>query len=274
MSASSGVLAGRVVVITGAARGIGEAAARAVAASGGRLVLLDVDGAALSRVSEACGPSVVLATAIDVSDAGALAEVSQGLLARDIEVNVLVNNAAIYAQGALMELPPGAFERVVEVNLLAMLRCCRAFLPHLTRRPGSQIINVLSEFAWLPFPNKGAYCATKAAAAMASACLRTELAASGVRVTDFIPPAVDTGLVRDASTLDPALVAREAEVVRRHAVPAERVGAAIERAIRRPRDRVVYGATQRLAIVAARWTPGLARRAAASMARRMGLTRA
>ncbi len=264
-------LSSRVIVLTGAANGIGAAAARAMAAAGGRLVLLDVDAEALARLASELGSSVVIAKAVDVRDFAGLEGVAAELLALDLGVDVLVNNAGVYAQGPLLELPAGELERCLEVNLLGLVRCCRAFVPLMRQGHGGQVINVLSEFAWLPFPNKGSYCVSKAAAAMASACLRSELARRGVRVTDFVPPAVDTGLVRRASTGDPPALAREVEVVRRHGTSARAVGEAIAKVIARPRDRVVLGFTQRMAILGARLAPALARRLAWRAAVRLGL---
>lgn len=273
MTTTGNGLEGRVVVVTGAARGIGAAAAKAIATAGGRLVLIDVHGEGLARVASECGASVELARVADVRDGAALAAVASAIASRGGAIDVLVNNAAVYAQGPLLELPEGAFERCVDVNLHGLVRCCRAFLPLLTRRPGGQIINVLSEFAWLPFPNKASYCVSKSAAAMASACLRGELAGRGVRVTDFVPPAVETGLVGEAPAVDPAAQAREVDVVRRHAIPAERVATALVGAIRRPRDRVVCGAMPRAAILAARLAPEFTRRWAFRAAVRMGLAK-
>lgn len=264
-------MTGRVVVVTGAARGIGAAVARAVAGHGGGVVLLDLDHVGLARGVAELGESVVLARAVDVREEAALREVAEELARRGIAVDVLVNNAGVYAQGELLALPGEEIERCLDINVLGMLRSCRALLPRLMAKSGGQVINVLSEFAWLPCPGKGAYCVSKAAAAMASACLRSELAPRGVLVTDVVPPAVDTDLIRAATAQDAEALAREAELVRRHAVPADRVGEAIVRVMIRPRPRAVFGAAQLAALIAMRVAPEFTRRAAARLARRMGL---
>jgi short-subunit dehydrogenase len=273
MSERGNTLSGKVVVVTGTARGIGAAIATSVARHGGRVVLLDVDEDGLTMVASELGGAVVVARGVDVRDEAALRDVDEELARAGVNVDVLVNNAAVYSQGELLTIPGAEIERCLDVNVLGVLRTCRAFLPRLTARPGGHVINVLSEFAWIPLPNKGSYCVSKAGAAMASACLRDEFARRGVRVTDVVPPAVDTGLVRQAMAEDPAALAREVALVERHAVKAELVGEAVVRVMVKPRPRVVLGLTQRVALLAMRVAPEATRRAAAKMAIRMGLAR-
>ena len=170
-----------------------------------------------------------------------------------------------------LELPDGELERCIEVNAVGMIMACRAFVPLMRGRRGAHIMNVLSEFAWLPFPNKASYCISKAAAAMASGCLRTELRSQGIRVTDFVPPAVDTGLVRSASAARPDLLAREVDVIRKHAWSAEVVGRRIARAVGRPRSLTICGWMTRAAVLSARCCPVTASVCAAHAAKRMGL---
>jgi short-subunit dehydrogenase len=121
----------------------------------------------------------------------------------------------------------------------------------------------------LPFPNKAAYCVSKAPAAMAFACLRTELRSQGIRVTDFVPPVVATGLVRSAIATRPDLLAREVDIVRAHAWPAEAVGGRIARAVRDPRTITICGLMTRAAVVAARCFPVLSDALAARAAKPM-----
>lgn len=264
-------LDGLCVVITGAARGIGEAAARAIAADGAFVVLIDSDARALNAVADSLGAGSHLTRRADVRNADDLRGITDDLRAQGRAVDALVNNAAVYAQGPLLDLAEEDLRRCVEVNTLGPIACCRAFVPLMRGRAGAHVLNVLSEFAWLPFPNKAAYCISKAAAAMASAGLRTELGPHGIRVSDFVPPAVDTGLIRNATTTRSDLLAREVDVVRAHAWPAERVGRRIAKAIRRPRPLITCGLTTRCAILAARTFPVLTSTFAGLAARRMKL---
>lgn len=269
---TNGVLHGRVVAITGAARGIGEAAARAVAADGATVILIDSDAEALARVGASLGARTGLAHDADVRRPPDMLSLAERLRAKGLGVDVLINNAAVYSQGALMELPDEELRRCIEVNTLGMITVCKALVPLMRGRHRAHVMNVLSEFAWLPFPNKSAYCISKAAAAMTSACLRTELRPQGIRVTDFVPPAVDTGLVRNASATRPDLLAREVDVVRAHAWPVDKVGRRIARAVRRPRGMTFCGLMTRSAILAARCFPILAGRIAGQAAARMKLS--
>ncbi len=204
----------------------------------------------------------------NAADMRALAE---DVEARGLGVDVLINNAAVYSQGELLDLPEAELRRCIEVNTLGMIAARRALVPLMRGRPGAHIMNVLSEFAWLPSPNKASYCVSKAAAAMASACLRTEFRSQGIRVTDFVPPAVDTGLIRDARAARPDLLSREVEVVRAHAWPAEEVGRRIARHLLRPRSMAVCGLGTRMAVLSARCFPALSGRLAVRMAGHMGL---
>lgn len=264
-------IAGRTIVLTGAANGIGAATARRLASAGARLVLLDVDQVQLAALATELGPAVAIARAIDVRDTKGLQQLALELVTQGVTLDVLVNNAAVYAQGPLLSMPLADFEWCLEVDLLGYLRCCRAFVPLMRAERRPQIVNVLSEFAVLPFPDKGAYCVAKAAARMLSACLRTELRPHGIVVTDFVPPAVDTGLVGKARTADPMALAREAAVVRAHAHPAATVAAALCAAIARPRRSVVVGLMPRAALAVMRWLPAVGERLAARAAQRLGL---
>lgn len=268
---TSGRLKDRFVVITGAAQGIGEAAARAISAEGASVILIDTNSQLLARVAESLGSGVALARTADVRSREGLQTIADELRSRGLGVDVLINNAAVYSQGPLLDLPDEELARCINVNVVGLVLACKVFVPLMRGRSNAQILNVLSEFAWLPFPLKASYCISKSAAAMASACLRTELRGEGIRVTDFVPPAVDTGLVRSASASRPDLVAREADLLRSHGWPAEVVGRRIARAVRRPRTVAFCGCLTGGAIFAARCFPVTTGRLAAHAARRMKL---
>lgn len=265
-------ISGRTIVITGAARGIGAATARELAAAGAQLILLDLNEAELAAVASELGASVRLAKVVDLRDSEALARVGAEVAAQGWSVDVLINNAAVYAQGPISAMALADFEWCVDVNLLGTLRCCRVFLPLMKPERSPQIINVLSEFAAVPFPNKSSYCVSKAGARMLSACLRLELAPRGIEVTDFIPPAVDTGLVSQARTTDQALREREAAVVRNHAFPVRSVAHALCDAIASRRRVVTVGLVVRLSMWAAGCVPSLCEAGVARVARRLQLS--
>lgn len=256
-------------MVTGAARGIGAAAARALAARGAGVVLLDVAEAPLRALAAELGPRVVGAETVDVGSSVDVERVASALRGRGAGVDVLINNAGVYAHGALLDVADVDFAWSMGVNVGGVVRCCRAFVPLMAGRAGAQVVNVLSEFGVLPMPGKGAYCAAKAAGFMASAVLRSELRARGVTVTEFVPPAVATGLLASARTTDRRALEREGRVLARHAVPVERVAAALVGAVERPRRRVACGCTARAVMAGMRVAPGLTAWAARKAVERM-----
>ena len=121
-------VAGKVVVITGAARGVGAELARALTARGARVALLGLEPAELAALSAALPGSA--AYDIDVTDADALDVVAARVVADLGRVDVVVANAGIAAAGPLLLADVRSYERVLEVNLLGSIRTVRAFLPH------------------------------------------------------------------------------------------------------------------------------------------------
>ena len=120
-------VAGKVVVVTGAARGVGASLARQLTAKGALVALLGLEAEELATVSASCPGSA--AFEVDVTDSEALDEVARRVVERFGRVDVVVVNAGIAAGGPLLLADPSSYDRVVEVNLLGSVRTVRAFLP-------------------------------------------------------------------------------------------------------------------------------------------------
>lgn len=127
-------MAGQVVVVTGAARGVGAALARQLTARGAWVALLGLEPVELEAVSRDCPGSA--AFGVDVTDAAALAATAERIPARFGRVDVVVANAGIAAGGPLLLADPAAYDRVLEVNVMGSVRTVRAFLPELVRSRG------------------------------------------------------------------------------------------------------------------------------------------
>lgn len=189
-------LAGQVAVVTGAARGLGEALALRLAARGARLALVGLEPDLLADVAARCGDQAASWTA-DVTDGGSMERVAGQIAERFGRIDVVVVNAGIAAGGPLLLADPASYDRVVEVNLLGSIRTARAFLPHLVSSKG-YLLQVASLAAIAPAPLMGAYCASKSGVEAFAHCLSAEVAHHGVDVGVAYLSWTDTDMVRGA----------------------------------------------------------------------------
>jgi NAD(P)-dependent dehydrogenase (short-subunit alcohol dehydrogenase family) len=186
---------GKVVVVTGAARGVGASLARQLTAQGAVVALLGLEGAELERVSASCPGSA--AYEVDVTDGAALDRVAAQVVERFGRVDVVVANAGIAAGGPLRLADPASYDRVVEVNLLGSVRTVRAFLPAVIATRG-YVLQIASVAAIVPAPLMSAYCASKAGVEAFAHSLRGELKAHGAEVGVAYLSWTDTDMVRGA----------------------------------------------------------------------------
>lgn len=193
---ASGELTGRVAVVTGAARGLGEAVALRLAGHGATVALLGLEPVELETVAARCGNGAAWFE-VDVTDGAALARVAAEVVGRFGRVDVLVANAGIAVGGPLLLADPVSYDRVIEVNLLGSIRTARAFLPHLVATKG-YLLQIASLAALTPAPLMSAYCASKSGVEAFAHCLRGEVAHHGVAVGVAYLSWTDTEMVRGA----------------------------------------------------------------------------
>lgn len=173
-------LTDRVVLITGAARGIGAETARRAASKGARVALVGLEPRELERVAADCGPGAVWFEA-DVTDTASVEAAVEGTVRELGGIDVVMSNAGIASIGTIRTIDPAAFERVIEVNLLGTWRTVRACLPHVIERRG-HVLCVASVAAIIHGPLFGPYAASKAGAEAFADSLRMEVAHLGVSV--------------------------------------------------------------------------------------------
>ena len=230
----SDTIDGKVIVITGASSGLGEAAARHLAAKGAKVVLgarrLDRLQALAAQLALPGG--AILAT--DVTDAGAV----QRLVDRAVELHgrldVLINNAGVMPQSPLDRRRIDEWDRMIDVNIKGVLYGIAAALPHMQRQKSGHIINVSSVAGHKVRAGGAVYSATKHAVRVISEGLRQEVKPHNIRTTIISPGAVDTELPNSIS--EPDLAERARAMYAQIAIPADSFARCVAFAIGQPDD--------------------------------------
>lgn len=191
-------LHGKVVFITGGARGVGAELARRLRRKGAKLVLTDLDEAPLTELAaELGGEAHVLTALADVRDLPAMQKAAEAAVARFGGIDIVVANAGIASFGSVLQVDPDAFRRVVDVNIIGVFNTVRATLPAVIERRGYVLV-VSSLAAFTSAPGLAAYHASKAGAEYFANTLRLEVAHRGVDVGCAHMSWIDTPLVQDA----------------------------------------------------------------------------
>jgi NAD(P)-dependent dehydrogenase (short-subunit alcohol dehydrogenase family) len=193
-------LDGRVVLVTGAARGIGEHTARLAAARGARLALVGLEPDRLAALADELGARWFAA---DVTDQAALDAAARGTVDAYGGIDAVVANAGIASRGTIAVGDLDAYVRTIEVDLVGVVRTVRATIDAVIARRGYLLL-VSSAAAFTALPGMAPYCAAKAGVEHFGTAIRLELAHRGVAVGTAHPCWVDTDLVRDAQDDLPA----------------------------------------------------------------------
>jgi all-trans-retinol dehydrogenase (NAD+) len=192
-------LAGRRVLVTGAARGIGRALAERFAAEGAEVVITDLDGATAEETAAAirAGGATASAYPLDVTDRDAVAALREQVARDHGPIDVLVNNAGTVFAGPFLDVPLERHELTYRVNTLGVVTVTHVFLPDLIERPDAHVVIISSASGLLGVPFGTTYASSKWAALGFGESLRLELAELGhrhVHVTTVCPSLVSSGL--------------------------------------------------------------------------------
>ncbi|HEX2770984.1 MAG TPA: SDR family oxidoreductase [Micromonosporaceae bacterium] len=234
----TGSLSGKIVLITGAARGIGEHTARLAANRGARVALVGLEPSRLAALRADLGERHVWFEA-DVTDQRAMDAAAARTRAALGGIDVVVANAGVANRGTIAVGDVEAMVRTVEVNLIGAMRTAAATVDALIARRGYLLV-VSSAAAFAAVPGMSAYCASKAGVEHFANAVRLELAHRGVGVGTAHPSWIDTDLVRDARDDLPSLSAALRRLPRPlgGTTSVEACAAALVRAIERRRRRV------------------------------------
>lgn len=229
-------ITGKVVAITGASSGLGEATARLLAKQGAKLVIgarrrdrLD----ALAAELVAAGAEVEVCT-VDVEDASQVQAFADAAMARFGRIDVMINNAGLMPLSPLDRLKIADWDRMIDVNIKGVLYGIAAVLPVMQAQKSGHIINVSSVAGHKVRPGSSVYSATKHAVRALTEGLRQEVKPYGLRTTIISPGAVDTELPASVTEAD---VGESVQAMyAKNAIPADSFARAVAYAIGQPED--------------------------------------
>ncbi len=217
-------VAGKTVLVTGAASGMGRATAQVFAAEGANVAVTDLPGPALEQVAADLAAQGYNAKAwpLDVSDHAAIRQVVDDVAATFGGLDAVVNNAGI---SAFCPIDDDGYDliwdRAVTVLLTAHQRIIRAALPHLRRSSSPRIVNIASTEALGATSRDSPYCAAKAGVTGLTRALAVELGREGITVNAICPGPIDTGMTANVPDADKATFAHRRTALRRYGAPEE-----------------------------------------------------
>lgn len=198
---------GAIALVTGANGGIGQYYIQGLQAAGAKRIYAGARNPDSLKDIVATDPDRIIPIPLDITDATSV----KAAVAAYADVNLLINNAGVgFNQRLVADINFDKARSEIEVNYIGLLRMCLAFAPVLQANGGGAIVNMLTILAKVNFPLNASYCASKAAALLATQGIRAELASQKTLVVGVMPGTVDTGMSKN---FPPPKVAPE-EVVR------------------------------------------------------------
>ncbi|WP_185032682.1 SDR family oxidoreductase [Streptomyces candidus] len=261
--------AGQLVLVTGAASGIGRATAFAFAEAGARVVAVDRDEEGAARTAELArliGAPEAWPEVVDVGDGRAMEKLAARVAADHGVVDVLVNNAGIGMSGSFMTTSAQDWKKVLDANLWGVIHGCRTFGRQMAERgQGGHIVNTASAAVYQPSRALPAYSTSKAAVLMLSECLRAELAGQGIGVSAICPGFVNTNITATSrftgvsADEEKRKQKRSSRLYGLRNYPPEKVADAVLRAVVQKQAVVPVTPEARGALLLSRFAPGVLR---------------
>jgi 3-oxoacyl-[acyl-carrier protein] reductase len=224
-------LAGRVAVVTGAARGIGKAIALAFADEGCSVVVnyrvSTAEAAAVAEEAARRGGTASFACRADVTSEADVAAMIGETVKRLGRIDILVNNAAISQGRAFLDITPEDWRRMIQCNLETAYLCCRAVLPVMLRHGSGRILNISSTSGMTGGTSGAHYAAAKAGVIALSKALSHEFAPRGITVNTIVPSKIETDMLKKALPEADREKVRQKIPVRRFGKPEEIAAVAV-----------------------------------------------
>ncbi|PXX54677.1 Short-chain dehydrogenase [Pseudomonas sp. LAMO17WK12:I10] len=265
------------VLVTGAASGIGRAAAFAFAKRGAHIIAMDVNPQALKQlqVDIVAVGGICMIHQLDVSNDDDMKAFAEHPYMKLHPIDVLINNAGIGYLGQFLQSDLSHWRRVMDINLMGVVHGCYHFIPQMIQAGGVRhVLNVASAAGIYPSPTMGAYAASKHAVFGFSEVLKMELDDSNVRITTVCPGIINTAITQSAGNISPSITDEQLERLQAYykakGCEPELVAEAMVRAVQKGQDLVLIGPFAKLIFHLKRLSLGLMRRVMLSAARKLG----
>jgi NAD(P)-dependent dehydrogenase (short-subunit alcohol dehydrogenase family) len=227
-------LAGKTALVTGGAKGIGRHYCQALAAEGARVMIADIEeaGDLVDEMAARYGAEAVAASRFDVSNEKDVARVARETLDRFGQIDILVNNAALYAKltpRTFTEWDAELWDKVMTINVRGPYLMARHVAPHMMERRSGKIINIASGAPYKGVPRMLPYVTSKGAIIAFTRALSRELGDYGIAVNSLSPGYIlsDTGLANTAHVEDERVPVRNSRAFKRDAYPEDLLGALV-----------------------------------------------
>jgi short-subunit dehydrogenase len=234
-------VAGKTILITGAANGVGQSLAQQLAAMGCNLALIDLDERALLE-TEKLLTGKGIKTSIHVADISKIADWEKTLnnfSAVHNDLHILINNAGVSVEAPLIESKVADIDWIIDINLKGAIYATKFFLPYLMKAGEAQIVNVSSAAGLSGFPNKTLYCASKFGLKGFSESLRAELYATNIGVSCVHPGPLATDMLSRSRIYDKAKAEKMRTYLSAKGNPPDEVAAAIIKGIRKNKAEIL-----------------------------------
>lgn len=255
-------LKNKIVVITGAANGLGKALATEFYRRGCHLALLDVDFNGLEKVKNGIenGQQKITIHQTNVSNEQDIIDTRLDILNHHPCINILVNNAGISISQFFEQTNLTDFKCIFNINFFGTVYCTKHFLPDLKQQPDGRLVNIISDFAFMGFFGKTAYGSSKSAVLGFTNSLKIELHGTNVKVCFVVPPPLDTGLVKNGKHIDHTKRENEAKFIEKNSLPLDKTAKKIVKQISKGKYRIIIGTMMFWVDIAARLFPTLLHR--------------